>query len=93
LLDQRIAEMIRSNSWEELYNSQAIVVGSLVEYAGISVFVVLLGFVIVAERHSRQRAETLTQEIESLAAALERSHPSCPLGKAAWILLRSHTAP
>ena len=73
LLEKRIDEMIRSNQWEELYQPQAILVGSLVGYVGISLFVVLLGFVIVAERRSRQRAEALALEIETLAAALERS--------------------
>jgi signal transduction histidine kinase len=73
LLDQRLAEMIRLNKWEELYNPQALMIGSFVGYVGISLFVVLLGFVIVAERRSRQKAEALTLEIEALTATLERS--------------------
>ncbi|MBE9109869.1 sensor histidine kinase [Nodosilinea sp. LEGE 07298] len=73
LVGEQFAEIIRSNHWEELYQPQVMVVSSLIEYVGISLFVILLGFVIVAERRSRQRAEALSQEIESLAAALERS--------------------
>lgn len=73
LLGEQFEEVIRSNHWEELYQPQVMVVSSLIEYVGISLFVILLGFVIVAERRSRQRAEALSQEIESLAAALERS--------------------
>jgi signal transduction histidine kinase len=73
LLGKQFAEMIRSNNWEDLYKPEVMVLTSLVEYVGISLFVVLLGFVIVAERRSRERAELLSQEIETLAAALERS--------------------
>jgi signal transduction histidine kinase len=72
-LEQRLTEIIRLNNWDELFKPQAILIGSLIVYVGISLFVVLLGFVIVAERRSRERAEALTQEIETLAAALERS--------------------
>ncbi|MBD2318242.1 sensor histidine kinase [Phormidium tenue] len=73
LLGEQFAETIRPNHWEELYKPQIMVVSSLIEYVGISLFVILLGFVIVEERRSRQRAEALSLEIESLAAALERS--------------------
>jgi signal transduction histidine kinase len=73
LLGKQFAEMVHTNNLEELYKPHVVVVSSLIQYIGISLFVVLLGFVIVAERRSRQRAETLSQEIESLAAALERS--------------------
>jgi signal transduction histidine kinase len=73
LLGEQFAETIRPNYWEELYKPQIMVVSSLIEYVGISLFVILLGFVIVEERRSRQRAEALSLEIESLAAALERS--------------------
>lgn len=45
---------------------------ALLYYASASVFVVLLGFVVVAERESRQRAESLSQEVEVLAANVER---------------------
>ncbi|WP_164928500.1 sensor histidine kinase [Gloeobacter violaceus] len=42
-------------------------------HLGISTFVILLGFVIVAERRSRARAEELAEELEGLAANLERA--------------------
>jgi signal transduction histidine kinase len=45
---------------------------ALLYYASASIFVVLLGFVIVAERESRQQAEALSQEVEVLGAKLER---------------------
>jgi signal transduction histidine kinase len=73
LITQWFTEAIRTSRWDELYKPQAQILGTLIEYVGISLFVILLGFVIVAERKSRQRAEALTQEVETLAAALERS--------------------
>lgn len=45
---------------------------ALLYYASASIFVVLLGFVIVAERESRQRAEALSTEVEVLSTKLER---------------------
>lgn len=41
-------------------------------YVNISIFMILLGSVIMAERNSRQRAEMLSQEVETLAAHVER---------------------
>ncbi len=73
LVSQKFTEMMRTNTWEDLYKPQVMVAASLIQYIGISIFVVLLGFVIVAERRSRQKAETLSREIERMAAALERS--------------------
>ncbi len=64
---------IRANSLEDMYKPHALVLGSMVAYVGISLFVVLLGFVIKAERQSRQKAEALSAEMETMAAALERS--------------------
>lgn len=66
-------EAVRSNNGEDLYKPQALILETFVEYVGISLFVILLGFVIVAERRSRQRAQALTYEVKTLAAALERS--------------------
>ncbi|MGE5658998.1 MAG: sensor histidine kinase [Actinomycetota bacterium] len=73
LLEQRMTEMLHSDYLQEQYKPPVVLISSFVEYVGFSLFVVLLGFVIVAERRSRQRAETLSREIEFLAAALERS--------------------
>jgi signal transduction histidine kinase len=72
-LAPKMLEAIQSASVEEMYKPQALIMGSLISYIGISLFVVLLGFLIVAERQSRQKAEMLSREIETLAATLERS--------------------
>ncbi|MFM2311725.1 MAG: hypothetical protein RLZZ04_1001 [Cyanobacteriota bacterium] len=48
-------------------------INRLGEYLPASTFTILLGFVIVSERRSRQKAIALAQEIDSLSAALERS--------------------
>ncbi|UBF30115.1 sensor histidine kinase (plasmid) [Kovacikia minuta CCNUW1] len=45
---------------------------ALLYYTSGSIFVLLLGFVIMVERESRQRAEALSQEVEVLGAKLER---------------------
>jgi signal transduction histidine kinase len=49
-----------------------ILLTALIYYITIGVFVLLLGFVIMAERQSRQRAEALSREVETLAVNLER---------------------
>lgn len=49
------------------------VVVSLFMYFGISTFVILLSLLVMAERKSRRRAEVLAQEVETLAATLERT--------------------
>ena len=42
-------------------------------YLAASTFVILFGFVILAEQKSRQKAEELTKRVETLAANLERN--------------------
>jgi signal transduction histidine kinase len=42
-------------------------------YIPTSIFVVMFSFTIIAERKSRERAEILAKEVESLAATLERT--------------------
>ena len=42
-------------------------------YLAASTFVILLSFAVIAERKSRQKAEFLTKEVETLAATLERT--------------------
>ncbi|MGB6298585.1 MAG: sensor histidine kinase [Rivularia sp. (in: cyanobacteria)] len=49
-----------------------VVIGNIADYLTISIFILLFCFVIVAEQKSRQKAEALTQQIETLAASLER---------------------
>jgi signal transduction histidine kinase len=48
-------------------------ISSIVVYLSASIFVVLFNFIILAEKKSRQRAEYLAQEVEILAANLERN--------------------
>ena len=50
-----------------------VVIDNIADYLTISIFILLFCFVIVAEQKSRQKAEALTQQIETLAASLERS--------------------
>lgn len=45
----------------------------LTNYIGLTTYVVLLGFVIAAERRSRKRTEELTYKTQELAAQVERS--------------------
>jgi signal transduction histidine kinase len=70
---QSSIEAMQLQNWKGLYKPQVIFFEALIEYVGISLFVVLLGFVIVAEQRSRQHAEYLAQEVETLATSLERS--------------------
>ncbi|WP_315788620.1 sensor histidine kinase [Fischerella sp. JS2] len=75
-LPQRITETVaqlQSHGSEHVYDAKAILLTSLLDYIGASLFVILLGFVIVAERKSRHRAEILAKEVETLAADLERT--------------------
>jgi signal transduction histidine kinase len=58
---------------QAFYQPQAVLLNSLTEYIGVSLFVILTGFVMVAEQKSRRRAEALALEVETLAATLERT--------------------
>lgn len=62
---------------DELYNTNYIATRSLINnsgsYLAASTFVILFSFVILAEQKSRQKAEELTKQVESLAANLERN--------------------
>ncbi len=42
-------------------------------YLAVSTFVILFSFAVIAERQSRQRAEALAREVETLSATLERT--------------------
>ncbi len=48
-------------------------INRLSDYLAASTFTILLGFAIVSERRSREKAIALAQEIDSLSADLERS--------------------
>ncbi len=75
-LPQRIAqevEKLHSRPPEAVYDPWAMFLVNLVDYLGASLFATLFGLVLVAERKSRQRAETLAREVETLATTLERT--------------------
>lgn len=55
------------------YDLGTLVLNNLVILVAVSTFVVVFGFVLVAEQQSRQKAEMLTQQVETLAATLERT--------------------
>lgn len=78
-----IAEFNRTNHnqllkkyLEDLNNTDLIIRRAVINnfggYLMASIFVLLFCFVVVAEQKSRQKAEALTQQIETLAANLER---------------------
>ena len=76
----RLLEFSRANITQiiaELDNTNLIVrrvvIDNIADYLTISVFVLLFSFVAIAEQKSRQKAEALTQQVETLAASLERS--------------------
>jgi len=50
-----------------------VVINDIGGYIAASIFVLLFSFVVIAEQKSRQKAEALTQQVETLAASLERS--------------------
>jgi signal transduction histidine kinase len=70
---QASIEVMHLQNWKGFNKPQVIFFESLIEYVGISLFVILLGFVIVAEQRSRRHAEVLAREVETLATTLERS--------------------
>lgn len=45
---------------------------ALIQYTSFGGFALLLGFLVIAERQSREKAEALSQEVETLATSLER---------------------
>jgi signal transduction histidine kinase len=74
-LPQEIAEM-RSDGMkgiEEQYNDPRIFSNILIAYGGACTFIVLLGNVWAEEQKTKRRAELLTQQVETLAADLERN--------------------
>jgi signal transduction histidine kinase len=70
------ADFIRSNL-DTLFQPQRFIWSSLINNVGVylaaSTFVVLISLLIVAEQKSRRKAESLMQEVETLAAQLERT--------------------
>ncbi|MEM9009348.1 MAG: sensor histidine kinase [Cyanobacteria bacterium P01_F01_bin.86] len=68
-----IVSQIQAGHIESIYNVQVILFSNIVSYLGISFFAVCFGFIMVAERQSRLRAEALSQQVEAQAIALERT--------------------
>jgi signal transduction histidine kinase len=61
----------------QIYEPQRIIFGIIINNGGLylaaSIFVILFSYVTLAEQKSRQQAEALMKEIETLAARLERT--------------------
>jgi signal transduction histidine kinase len=76
-LYQASIALMNSQSYQEILNSQRLFISMVVSSSGVYImactFVLLLSFTILREQRSRTRAEQLTQEVEILAATVERS--------------------
>jgi signal transduction histidine kinase len=69
-------EEIRSDGMkgvEEQFNDPRIFSNILISYGGACTFILLLGNVWAEEQKTKRRAELLTQQVETLAADLERN--------------------
>ena len=51
----------------------AVIINDVGAYIACSIFVILLSFAVIAEQKSRKKAVALAQQVETLAASLERS--------------------
>lgn len=75
------AELARLQSADQVTPNLALdprdpvkfVIFTLVAYTASNIFVILFSSMMIAEQKSRQRAEELSQQVESLAATLERT--------------------
>ncbi|ARV60845.1 sensor histidine kinase [Nostocales cyanobacterium HT-58-2] len=60
-----------------LYDINSMIIRTTINetgsYLAASTFVILFAFVVIAEQKSRQKAEVLTKQVETLAATLERT--------------------
>jgi signal transduction histidine kinase len=68
-----IFESIRHRDLDAYLNSPRIISNIVMSYVADCTFVLLLGNVWVEEQKSRQKAERLTQQVETLATDLERN--------------------
>jgi signal transduction histidine kinase len=68
-----LVELSRGNGVELSSDPKKIILGNLSYYIGSSIFCVILSSILLSERESRMRAENLSQEVETLAANIERS--------------------
>ncbi len=65
--------MLRQHGVEPFLNVGTVLLGVSIAHFSNCLFVILPGFVWMEEQRSRRRAEQLTQQVETLAADLERS--------------------
>jgi signal transduction histidine kinase len=68
-----IFERSRHRNLDMYLNLERIIPNWIISYFGTCIFLLLLGNVWVEEQKSRQRAEILTQQLETLATDLERN--------------------
>ena len=68
-----IIERTQQNSLKSDLNQSVMIAGYMASYLGNCIFVLLLGTVWRAEQKSRQKADLLTHQVETLATDLERN--------------------
>jgi signal transduction histidine kinase len=68
-----IFERSRHRNLDMYLDLSKIIPNWIISYIGICIFILLLGNVWVEEQKSRQRADLLTQQVETLAVDLERN--------------------
>lgn len=67
-----LVQLVRSRGFN-VFEPRRVAIGFLSDYLESTTFVILFSFVVLAEQKSRQRAQALAQQVETLAAALERT--------------------
>lgn len=74
ILPQRVAEVVEQiQAGIPVYHVPTILLVNAINYVGASLVAICFGLVFMAERNSRQRAESLAQQVELQAAMLERT--------------------
>jgi signal transduction histidine kinase len=68
-----LAEVSQSTGFSVPESPKSVILGTLSYYIGSSVFCIILSIILLSERQSRMRAESLSKEVETLSASLERS--------------------
>ena len=70
---EHLFDLIAQKGARAVFQPHLLLVEQLTFYVGASGLSMILGFLILSERRSRQRTEALSQQVETLAAALERT--------------------
>ena len=68
-----VVAVLRSKGEAWLFDHQRNMLSRLIFYVSASCFTVLFSFVVMAQQEGRRKAEALTQQVKSLATALERA--------------------